>query len=170
MKYQKANYLVVQYKDLRNMAKDLKYYTDCFDDLNRNMENGPAPHKPILLLSVIRMFEEGIFTNNQIYITPYLVASFKSYWKELVFSKHLPNFATPFFHLKSEPFWSLVPKEGQDRLLKSQRTICGLNGLTNSVSFAVIDKELMHLLLDVESREKLKSHLLNNCLPQEGIN
>jgi hypothetical protein len=28
------------------------------------MKNGGAPHKPILLLSVIRLFEKGIFADN----------------------------------------------------------------------------------------------------------
>jgi putative restriction endonuclease len=59
------------------MDKNLSYYNHCFTHLKRDMKNGGAPHKPILLLSVIRLFEKGMFTNNQIYVLPELVASFK---------------------------------------------------------------------------------------------
>jgi putative restriction endonuclease len=63
------------------------------------MKNGGAPHKPILLLSVIRLFENGLLTNNQIYVLPELVASFKSNWSKLVTTNHFPIFALPFYHL-----------------------------------------------------------------------
>jgi putative restriction endonuclease len=52
------------------------------------MKNGGAPHKPILLLSIIRLFESGIFPNNRIFILPELVASFKSNWSKLVDTNH----------------------------------------------------------------------------------
>ena len=35
------------------MIKDLSYYVHCFTSLKRDNKNGGAPHKPILLLSVI---------------------------------------------------------------------------------------------------------------------
>lgn len=152
------------------MTKNLSYYIQRFTHLRRNMNNGPAPHKPILLLSVIRMFEEGLQANNQIYITPYLVASFKSYWKELVFTDHCPTFALPFFHLRSEPFWSLVPKVGYDRWVLSQKSVSSLPSLTNALRFAVIDKELVNILLDSGTRDILKTYLLNSCFPKAKTN
>ncbi|MDR1983560.1 MAG: hypothetical protein LBQ28_01875, partial [Prevotellaceae bacterium] len=62
------------------------------------MKNGGAPHKPILLLSVISLFEKDLFANNQIYVLPELVASFKSNWAKLVVTNHFPVFALPFYH------------------------------------------------------------------------
>lgn len=41
------------------------------------MKNGGAPHKPILLLAVIELFEKGIYNTNHILILPELVASFR---------------------------------------------------------------------------------------------
>jgi len=94
------------------MKKDLLYYIHCFTHLKRDMKNGGAPHKPILLLSIIRLFENGIFINNQIYVLPELVASFKTNWNKLVTTNHFPIFTLPFYHLCSEPFWKLVPNAG----------------------------------------------------------
>ena len=62
------------------MIKDLSYYVHCFTSLKRDNKNGGAPHKPILLLSLINLFEKDFFHNNEINIIPELVASFKSNW------------------------------------------------------------------------------------------
>ena len=84
--------------------KDLAYYVYCFTHLKRDMKNGGAPHKPILILSLIEQFEKQLFYSNQIYITPELVSSFKTHWTELVKTNHHAIFALPFYHLNSEPF------------------------------------------------------------------
>jgi putative restriction endonuclease len=47
--------------------------------LKRDAKNGGAPHKPILMLSIISLFQKGIFTDNQINILPELVASLPSF-------------------------------------------------------------------------------------------
>ena len=80
------------------MKKDLPYYIHCFTHLKRDMKNGGAPHKPILLLSVISLFEKGLYADSHIYILPELVASFKSNWT--LTNKH--NFANKNFK-KYEP-------------------------------------------------------------------
>ena len=67
---------------------------------------------PILLLSIIELVQKGEIINNRIEITPELVLEFKNNWSKLVTSQHHPNFALPFFHMKSEPFWKLVTKTG----------------------------------------------------------
>ena len=70
--------------------KDLAYYIYCFTHLKRDMKNGGAPHKPILILSLIEQFEKQIIFDDHIFITPELVSSFKTHWTELVKSNHHP--------------------------------------------------------------------------------
>ncbi len=44
------------------MAKDKNYYLQCFSSLTVNRYHGElAPHKPILLLSLIDLYEYGVF-------------------------------------------------------------------------------------------------------------
>jgi putative restriction endonuclease len=38
----------------------LSYYLSCFQKLRRDRKNGGAPHKPILLISIIQAFQSGI--------------------------------------------------------------------------------------------------------------
>ena len=141
--------------------KNLTYYINCFETLKRDRKNGGAPHKPILLLSIIQLFEKNFFTNNQIQILPELVASFKSIWSKLVVTNHYPVFAMPFYHMNSEPFWKLVANTGCEKWLASKNAINSLKNLATAVKFALIDNELLKLLLESESRDLLKITILN---------
>jgi len=152
------------------MNKDLPYYIHCFTHLKRDMKNGGAPHKPILLLSIIRLFENGIFTNNQIYVLPELVASFKANWSKLVTTNHYPIFALPFYHMNSEPFWKLIPNIGCEKWIESKSSMRSLNNLTMAVQFALIDNELANLLSVPENRDILKISLLDKYFPKTKSN
>ena len=143
------------------MKKDLPYYIHCFTHLKRDMKNGGAPHKPILLLSIIRLFENGIVTDNQIFVLPELVASFKSNWTKLVETNHFPIFALPFYHMSSEPFWKLVANTGCEKWIESKSSMRSFGNLTTAVKFALIDEELSDLLLVSENRDILKIALLD---------
>jgi putative restriction endonuclease len=73
-------------------------YINYFNKLRRaNNKQLKAPHKPVLLLSVLQFVREGAITTNRIFITPELVIAFKSNWKVLVDTPHSCNFSLPFF-------------------------------------------------------------------------
>jgi putative restriction endonuclease len=152
------------------MNKDLPYYIHCFTHLKRDAKNGGAPHKPILLLSVIKLFESGLYTNNQIFVLPELVASFKANWSRLVITNHFPIFAMPFYHLSSEPFWKLIPNAGCEKWIESKSSMRSFGNLTTAVNYALIDKELSDLLLIPENRDILKIALLDKYFPDTKSN
>lgn len=152
------------------MNEKLPYYVRCFTHLKRDAKNGGAPHKPILLLSIIRLFEKGFFTNNQIHILPELVASFKSNWTELVVTNHFPIFAMPFYHMNSEPFWKLIANVGCEKWIESKSSMRSLGNLTTAVKFALIDSELAELLSQPESRDILKISILDQYFPKTKSN
>lgn len=148
----------------------LPYYVHCFTHLKRDAKNGGAPHKPILLLTIIRLFEKGIFTNNQIHILPELVATFKSNWTKLVITNHHPIFAMPFYHMNSEPFWKLIANVGCEKWIESKSSMRSLGNLTTAVNFALIDNELTELLIQPESRDVLKISILDRYFPETKSN
>lgn len=152
------------------MIVKLTYYVHCFTHLKRDAKNGGAPHKPILLLSIIRLFEKGVFTNNQIYILPELVASFKSNWSQLVVTNHHPIFAMPFYHMSSETFWKLIANVGCEKWIDSKSSMRSLGNLTTAVNFALIDNDLLELLLHSESRDVLKISILDRYFPETKSN
>ena len=131
--------------------------------LNRGYTKGlgKAPHKPILLLSIIELIKKQEITNSRIFITPKLVLTFRDLWKKLVDTGHIENFALPFFHLRSEPFWYLVAKpEGKISMTKS-KSIKSFKNLKDNVAFAEIDKALFQILLDPIGNNVIKNALLD---------
>ena len=64
--------------------KILSSYIHAFTNLRRDYKKGGAPHKPVLLLSIIQLFESKQIDSERIFITPELVGTFKSTWNALV--------------------------------------------------------------------------------------
>lgn len=143
-------------------------YKKQFQSLNRasNVTLGKAPHKPILLLSVIQLIANGELQSNRIYITGDLVIAFKTNWNKLVETNHIPNFSLPFFHLSSEPFWRLI----YNGLFDSKEKISSLGKLKSRVAFAEIDRNLFDLLLNPITRTELQKILLDTYFPRTKVN
>lgn len=121
-----------------------------------------APHKPILLLSVLQLYKAGQIENDRVYITPDLVSLFKVNWSLLVISKNICNFALPFYHLNSSTFWSLIPKRDFN-ILKISVSFSSLNA---SIEYAVIENDLYELMTDVKSNTILQEFILEEYFPQ----
>jgi putative restriction endonuclease len=143
-------WLFVKYnKLLLSMEEELiQKYLHQILRLKRSASFGGAPHKPILLLSLFELIRKGEIISNRIEITPELVLEFKNIWSRLVFSQHTANFSLPFFHLRSEPFWRLITRNGFNLPLTSSHSIKSLSSLKDSIAFAEMDKSLFNILLD----------------------
>ena len=82
-------------------------YTEQLSSLKTaKMAGVKAPHKPILLLSVINLIELGVITFNPIELSEVLERQFNQNWAKYVGDSLLfhAKIATPFWHLQNEPF------------------------------------------------------------------
>lgn len=61
-----------------------------------------APHKPLLLLSVMDLFAQGSITSNLIELGPELGELFTLCWSQVMEPGRRGNLAMPFFHLRSD--------------------------------------------------------------------
>lgn len=149
------------------MVNSIDIYINYFLKLNRGFNKGlgRAPHKPILLISIIQLISKGVINSNRIYITPELLLAYKENWRNLVDTEHISNFALPFFHMRSEPFWFLVTKPGMELKVNKSKSIKSFKNLKESIAFAEIDKNLFILLLDTLTRSVLEDFLLNEYFP-----
>lgn len=153
------------------MTKDrLLHYTHLFMKLRRDYKFGGAPHKPVLLLAIINLVRNGEITNNRISITFELVLEFKEIWSKIVETPHTANFALPFYHLKSEPFWKLITKAGMEIPITSSNSIRSLSALQETLAFAEIDSDLFLLLKDNESSLILQQIMLEKYFPNTKNN
>lgn len=151
-------------------VKDVTYYCSCFEKLRRDRKNGGAPHKPILLISLIQAIQQNYYNSNKIYIIPELVGLFKSNWNNLVETNHHCLFNLPFYHMHTEPFWQLVPNVGCELWVKSKSSMRSFSNLTTAIKFAQIDEDLLVLLKKKHESNVLIQLLLEKYFPNSKSN
>lgn len=145
-----------------SVNKNILYYEFRFSHLSTAKSGSKvAPHKPLLLLSVIDLIETGIINSLIIELSDALVESFKRnadiYASGIEHFK--PNIGMPFFYMRSEPFWELIPKV--DGVTPVANTIPSLR---KHYSHARIDDELYQLLQDPASAQPLRRVLIETYL------
>ncbi len=137
---------------------------------NKNRKGQYAPHKPILLLSIIEQVEMGQIATCRVKLTPVLCKKFKELW-----DRHVPNgiqfnpdITKPFFHLSREPFWHLVPKgsmgnmnvaedSGEDEKMPVPQYT--LKYMRETFEYAEMDHTLFLLMQAHDSRVELRNIL-----------
>lgn len=151
------------------MTQILDYFIHAFTHLHRDSKKGGAPHKPILLLSIIHEYELGRIQDNKIFITPELTHSFSTLWNQLVTTDHDQRFALPFYHLTGEKgdWWQLVPNVGCEIWIENAGSMRSFGNLSAAVAHAEIDLNLAILLANRDSREVLKQTLLKTYFPNK---
>ncbi len=141
------------------MPDVLTFYLNRFAKLRIDRARGnPAPHKPLLLLAVIDLIEQGAILENKIEPSPLIVESFLKYWNLLSLEK--PRIYLPFYHLKSDKFWHLHAKIGQENLLATISQFKSMTQLAGVIDFAKLDDDLFLLLHKVEARELIRKIIL----------
>jgi putative restriction endonuclease len=127
-----------------------------------------APHKPLLLLSVMDLFAQGSIEANLIEFTSELGELFTLYWARVMPPDRRGNIALPFFHLKSEGFWHLVPRPGKESFVATTRQIRSATQLADTVLGARLDDELYDLLCAEKSRNVLRAALIETYFAPEA--
>ncbi|MCT7957188.1 HNH endonuclease [Laspinema palackyanum] len=145
----------------------LDYYAKKFATLRVDRKRGPAPHKPILLLSVIELIERGHIRKNQIVLDAELVAAFLKLWGQLATTDHRSDIGLPFFHLQGDGFWHYQPKPGYEALVQSKAKIRSVGAIRELVECAFLDDELFHLLRHPVTRAHLAQVLINKWFPEK---
>ena len=141
------------------MFRSIEFYVNKIKSLRTYRSEGQAaPYKPILLLTVIDLIENGEITKNQIIPSPQLVEGFLRYWN--LFGTENPRIYRPFFHLKSGGFWHLYAKPGYESILATTRRFDSMSQFLNVVSFATLDEDLFLILLKLETREAIRQAII----------
>jgi putative restriction endonuclease len=138
-------------------------YIHKVNNLNRGSTPfGKAPHKPILLITLIELIGKGLILNNKVYVDTELVGTFQENWRLLVNTLHQPDFTQPFYYLQSEkvngaPLWTLNAKPG----CQINSHIKSVNTLISVLDHGCFSAELFQYLSDPSSRNLVLINLLN---------
>jgi putative restriction endonuclease len=143
-------------------TKDYTYYRDCFAHLHTAHFKGlMAPHKPLLLLSVIDLVERGLITTPRIYLNDDLQKAFQENVNRfmgysMIFKR--PEIGKPFYHMQHEPFWYLVRLPDA---IEPDRPTYAVSRLQSIYRYALIDLELFRLMRNAEARAQLRVLLVS---------
>ena len=148
---------------------ELNIYSKYFSNLRTAKKLGlPAPHKAVLLLSVMELVETGVIIGNRIELSERLEKTFLKLWKRYVGTSVVfqAKVATPFWHLQNEPFWNLYLNNGKDlSTVTSPYSVSRLRENTH----AIIDQELFELMRDEDSCARLRVLLISQYLQDQHI-
>jgi len=142
---------------------DLNDYIHKLTHLKRGITKyGLAPHKPILLITLLELISKGHVTENMVCVDTDLVGTFQENWRLLVDTLHQPDFTQPFFYLQSEKLgnkmlWQLVAKPG----CQINAHIKGVNTLINVLEYGQFDHEMFQLLAEPTARRAISLALLS---------
>ena len=140
----------------------LSKYIGLFSNLHRHARSGLgyAPHKPILLLSILDEIQRGNVKQNLIPITPELVASFRAYWRALVPpDQWRERMFYPFRYLIQDGFWELVRDE-VSLTAKQLGDPVSLNRLEALIDGGRFNADLWEMLQDKTALNALRAVLL----------
>ena len=133
----------------------LEHYLDLFEALARK---NSEPHKPLLLLTVMDLFEAGAITENAIVFSEDLRSRFKTALDLVrpLDEKGTANHA--YFYMAEEAFWELHGPWGKTLDISAYKghspTLKTLQEL-----HAVLADDLFQIMQDPEKREQLRDAL-----------
>lgn len=129
--------------------------------------NYRAPHKPFLLLAVLDLIGQGLIKTNFIEFNAQLIDTFDLYWTKVMAREKDGNPVLPFFHLRSEGFWALVPTPGMEHALAATRQVRSIGQLRQLVLGAQVDDALFEAMRDPKRCQGLRSALIESYFAPE---
>lgn len=142
-------------------------YVEAFKNLKTNNKYGrKSPHKAVLMLTVIELYEKNILTENEICYDDSLKSTFQNVWNKVLPNEPIfhPDAYLPFWYLQSDSFWHIVPKRGKEDILSLMRDSNikpSESKLNDSVRCAELDDDLYFLMTIPSGRSSLKRALLD---------
>ena len=143
----------------------LDFYGKKFQKIRVDRAHGVAPHKPILLLSVIEHIQKKLIQENKIFLHPPLIQTFLKYWVYLGSITHNPDISKPFFFMKSGKFWHLWPNPSFESVLSSKVKLKTFAEVKRVIKYAYLDEDLFDLLQQPVARENLLRVLVSKWFP-----
>lgn len=139
------------------------YITEIKAMRRANVKGQLAPHKPILLLSVIELVRKGHCLVNRISPDSELSAEFRSQWEKYVpeDSPFRCTLAMPYYHMRSEPFWSLVVS----KTYAEHQEYSTMDAIRDSFECAVIDDDLFFMIYNATTRDILEKEIISFFFP-----
>ncbi|MBQ7423404.1 MAG: hypothetical protein IJV19_01525 [Prevotella sp.] len=147
--------------------KDVCYYKERFAQLSTGVHNGKKlPHKAVLLLSIMALFEGGTIKDNKIELTNVIAHTFTSIWESYHLGDKVPSVWIPFWYMKSEPFWHFKACTDEN-VLQNLLSFAGhpsVGQMRSVIAYAYLDEPLFELMKNKIQRTSLDQMLIDTYL------
>ncbi len=162
----------------------LRHYIDAFSHLHTAKIKGyKAPHKAVLLLTIIDLVEEKSISSPCIELSDELNDKFNEVWHRYLGTSSIftPDICKPYFHMQYESFWRLVERQEELGIAaestpwvmtKKERKELpagsySIRAMRRAFAYAEIDGMLFHLLQNSDARAMLRVILINTYLSNQ---
>jgi hypothetical protein len=125
---------------------------------------GGAPHQPLLLLAVTKLYERNSDRPNLIMLNKELQDLFSPCFSVVVGLNHPTSVAMPFVALGKEPFWHLIKREKTGEVAGQIRSQAAFD---QAYQGATLDDDLHHLLASSGARIALQNTILRSYFPEK---
>lgn len=130
---------------------------------------GKAPHKPILLITLLELMDRGHAIDGRFAPDTEMVGIFQENWRLLVTTANQPDFTQPFYYLQSEkvegePMWNLVAQPG----CQINAHISSILTLVRVVDHGCFCEPLRIYLADAANRTAVKQLLIETYFPDKA--
>lgn len=113
--------------------------------------------KPILLLSIIKLIENGLVVNNRFFFDKESDSCYNDIFKS--FDLKVTPFFKPFYYLQFDGFWHLLWKKDKGPIDRPSDKY-----IRESILYAYLDNALWDLLQEKETREYFRTIIENHYL------
>lgn len=146
------------------MSLKVAYYRGALLETHRGNGRGIVSNaKPYLLLSIIRLIEQGDIIGNRIlFDNNALSETYNSVSKLYEPDKAVTPISKPFFHLNREPFYYLKWKSATK--IPRQAITPSAKFLRENIEYACLDEGLWELLQDPETRNELRDAIIQHFI------
>lgn len=117
-----------------------------------------SPHKPVYILSIIKLITEGHIVDGKIYLNNLLIDTFRNIWNILVprpnsFTMDICN---PYIHMASEPFYKLKMKRNDISYLEVKKSV---SAIQEACEYAIIDYRIVEIIKIPENATIICKHI-----------
>ncbi len=113
------------------------------------------------------MAEAGALSENRIVFAPPLLERYRAFFEAVRAEGDHVNAYFPFFHLRGDGFWHLVPLPGRAAVLAAMKTARSFRDVEENIAYACLDDELHALILDSAARAVLRESLVSRWFPDK---
>jgi len=137
------------------------------EKMQRDTTHGPKkPHKLVMLLAVVDLFEKGLIKDNKIFFDSQLIESFSTIFNLIRIKREWNQPAPPFFHLRTSRFWHHQIISGREIDYKKLTTSGGgSKRILDNIEYVYLSDYCFQIMCDKESRQDLKEFLISALNP-----